>query len=191
MVHQLRQRHRGRRRAPASTYARHARVLCADHPCVDPGPPAEPDELGQLLPFRGENRLFRSRTATESVRGGPEPEMPPHGRDNPRPLSVSLRVRVGDLEVHVTVASKRGRLPGFGHLGPRFRPGCRNERVIGLTDGGGHDMQPGAVERDPGLKVAESGGPPRSSPPGRPPPPPPPPTLPPILPPPPPPLPHS
>src|SRR5258708_28047354 len=171
MVHQLRQRHRGRRRAPASTYARHARVLCADHPCVDPGPPAEPDELGQLLPFGGENRLVRSRTATESVRGGPEPEMPPHGRDNARPLSVSLRVRVGDLEVHVTVASKRGRLPGFGHLGPRFRPGCRNERVIGLTDGGGHDMQPRALERGPAPKVARTGGQPCPPPPAHPPPP--------------------
>src|SRR5260370_10231308 len=122
MVHQLRQRHRGGRRAPASTYARHARVLCADHPCVDPGPPAEPDELGQLLPFRGENRLFRSRTATESVRGGPQPGMPPPGPDDPRPLSVSLRGPADAPAALSPAVVTPGRAPALPRPAPRVPP---------------------------------------------------------------------
>ena len=94
----------------------------------------------QLSFSRSRSEGLPTAHSTQSAGGGPEPEMPPHGRDHPRPLSVSLGVGVGDLKVHVRVARERGRVPGFGHLDARFRPGCRNERVIRLTDGGGHDL---------------------------------------------------
>ena len=77
----------------------------------------------------------------------------PHDGDHLGAFGIGIRVLVGDLEVHVGVAGEGRGVPGLCHLGTGFRPGGGNEDVIGLADGRGLHLEPGAVEGDTGLEV--------------------------------------